>query len=157
MKPEGDPPVCKCHDQPAYWNRDLRKKAGGHWRCAVKHREGARARYDADPVYRSKVLARQREKYDADPVFRAAKLAKQMARYDADPVYRIGGNLRKNAKRRAQTIARQREAFNVEYGAIAGEFVDQPQYGPSSRSSPRATYQRWTWPKERLGGRCRTA
>jgi hypothetical protein len=54
--------LCACHDEPAYWNRDVRRKAGGFWRCAVKDRE-TRRRYYADPVFRETKLARQRDEH----------------------------------------------------------------------------------------------
>jgi len=44
-------PNCKCHDEPMYWNRDTRKRAGGFWRCAVKSRENSRKRHAANPSY----------------------------------------------------------------------------------------------------------
>lgn len=45
--------LCVCHGEPAYWQKDTRTcRAGGYWRCSVKHREKALARYDRDPVHR---------------------------------------------------------------------------------------------------------
>jgi hypothetical protein len=37
---------CACHDEPAYWNKDKRYKAGGFWYCAVKQREKVLCRYE---------------------------------------------------------------------------------------------------------------
>jgi hypothetical protein len=41
--------LCECHGEPMYWNNDARTKLGGYWRCAVKKRAEARARYWIDP------------------------------------------------------------------------------------------------------------
>lgn len=43
---------CKCHDKPAYWQRDLRCRAGGWWECSIKRTQRQRDRYDRDPFYR---------------------------------------------------------------------------------------------------------
>ena len=43
---------CRCHGEPAYWNKDKRLKAGGFWECAVKRRQRQRDLYDEDPIYR---------------------------------------------------------------------------------------------------------
>jgi hypothetical protein len=43
---------CVCHDQPAYWEKDSRCKAGGWWQCAVKKRQRERDWYDRDPIHR---------------------------------------------------------------------------------------------------------
>lgn len=52
---------CKCHGQPANWQRDTRMKAGGWWVCAVKRREyGRRGYWDK---YREAKLAQARERY----------------------------------------------------------------------------------------------
>jgi hypothetical protein len=50
---------CACHNEPAYWSHDTRYKNGGFWRCGVKHRDLARARYDNDPVHRITKRLRQ--------------------------------------------------------------------------------------------------
>lgn len=31
-------PICKCHGEPAKWTKDNRYRAGGYWRCRMKHR-----------------------------------------------------------------------------------------------------------------------
>ena len=51
---------CDCHGEPAYWQRDVRLKAGGWWECGVKRRERARERYATDPTVK---LERQRGYY----------------------------------------------------------------------------------------------
>jgi hypothetical protein len=66
---------CVCHGEAAYWQKDKRLRAGGHWSCAVKKRA-----------------------YERD-------------RYDADPIHRIGKNLHDHARRRGDTLKRQREAL----------------------------------------------
>jgi hypothetical protein len=85
--------VCACHGEPCYWRNDLRAKAGGYWRCAVKERE------------------RQRNRYDNHPTYRDTKLQQQRDRYDSDPIYRIEKNMKTGAKRRAETLNRRREAL----------------------------------------------
>jgi len=34
-----DAPLCSCHGQPQYWQKDKRKKEGGLWMCVVRRRE----------------------------------------------------------------------------------------------------------------------
>lgn len=55
-------PACACHGEPSYWQKDTRRRIGGHWYCAVKAREGARARHDQamdDPLWRHQRRMRQ--------------------------------------------------------------------------------------------------
>ena len=28
-------PVCECHNEPQFWHKDPRRKAGGYWRCRI--------------------------------------------------------------------------------------------------------------------------
>lgn len=35
---------CVCHGEPAYWQKNARKPAGGKWECRVKRREYNRQR-----------------------------------------------------------------------------------------------------------------
>lgn len=42
-------PVCKCHGEPKLWHKDTRKRGGGHWQCAVKHRESSRRWRETNP------------------------------------------------------------------------------------------------------------
>jgi hypothetical protein len=51
--------TCDCHGLPALWNRDVRYRAGGFWRCAVQKREKAMWRYDHDPVHRIGKILKQ--------------------------------------------------------------------------------------------------
>jgi hypothetical protein len=81
---------CKCHGEPAYWQRDVRLTAGGYWRCAVKKRAQARL---------------------TDGERRDVKVQRQRDRYDADPIYRIGKLLSTNAVKRRKGIERRREAL----------------------------------------------
>lgn len=80
---------CVCHGEPRLWRKDLRWPSGGYWRCAVKKRLH-------DEAHSEKKRTRQRD------------------RYDADPVHRIEKNLHDHARRRAQTLARKREALRGE-------------------------------------------
>lgn len=89
---------CVCHDEPAYWQKDSRLRAGGFWLCAVAKRERS-GRVDA---------AR-----------RDVKNARQRDRYDLDAVYRIEKNLHDNARRRRQTIKRRRAAHVSEQEALS--------------------------------------
>lgn len=60
-------PLCDCHGEPKYWNRDKRKTAGGFWACTVKNREYNRKRSRAQgrvpfgsPEYLEKLSAAKR-------------------------------------------------------------------------------------------------
>ena len=70
---------CRCHDEPAYWQKDRRLKAGGWWECSIKRTQ------------------RERDRYDRDPIFRIEK------------------RLHDDARRRGDTLKRQREAH---YGPV---------------------------------------
>lgn len=55
-------PVCVCHGEPSYWQKDSRRRVGGYWYCSVKARAGARTLYDRlmdDPVWRNQRRMRQ--------------------------------------------------------------------------------------------------
>lgn len=78
--------LCPCHGEPAYWQAD------GYWRCAVKKRAVARR---------------------VDQARRDVKTARQRERYDADPVYRIEKRLRDDARMRAATLKRKKEAHGA--------------------------------------------
>jgi hypothetical protein len=43
---------CRCHGEPAYWQKDTRLVPGGWWECSVKRRARELDRYDRDPVHR---------------------------------------------------------------------------------------------------------
>lgn len=47
MSEQTTPPLCECHGAEMYWNRDLRKTAGGYWQCAIKSRVSTAAYYKA--------------------------------------------------------------------------------------------------------------
>jgi len=102
---------CVCHDEPAYWQKDSRLRAGGFWVCAVVKRERSRR---VDAARRDVKNARQRDRYDRDAVYRIKKRLhdneRQRERYELDAVYRIEKNLHDNARRRRQTIERRRAA-----------------------------------------------
>lgn len=66
--------ICRCHGEPAYWQRDVRLKEGGRWECAVKRRERERRRYE-DPLVRiPKLLQKARRERLATLTRRRAKL-----------------------------------------------------------------------------------
>jgi hypothetical protein len=90
---------CICHGEIAYWQIDKRMVAGGWWRCAVRKRASSRV---------------------TDAARATVKNQRTRDRYDADPVYRIGKNLHDNARRRRQTIERQRAAIATDLGATSG-------------------------------------
>lgn len=94
------PPKCECHGESMYWHKRIDRKSGGLWRCGVRKREVQRA------YSQTEARAASEENH------REKKLQRQRDRYDADPLYRIGKNLRDHARRRAQTIARMKEALH---------------------------------------------
>ena len=64
---------CVCHDEPMYWIKDPRYRAGGFWACAVKRRATMRSYYHERQAFvvrgrkrlnarRSKALKRRRER-----------------------------------------------------------------------------------------------
>lgn len=85
---------CVCHGEPAYWQRDVRKTAGGRWECRVKRQAYNRTR-STNPERRDAITQRRRDKYDADPVFRLGKL------------------LHDGRRRRLESLTRRREAFGA--------------------------------------------
>ena len=57
-----DVPVCECHGEPMWWNKDASMKAGGRWRCVVKKREYDRANREKKREYDRAYHAANREK-----------------------------------------------------------------------------------------------
>ena len=57
-------PPCKCHDEPQYWNKDGRYRAGGFWKCAVRNRARAADSYERMPglQYQARLLYLRRLK-----------------------------------------------------------------------------------------------
>lgn len=52
LQAESEPwPDCECHDEPCYWQKDVRLGGGGRFVCAVQsrrsHQQGRRKRLDA--------------------------------------------------------------------------------------------------------------
>jgi hypothetical protein len=52
-------PLCTCHGEAMYWNKDSRRRGGGFWRCAVKNREHCHGYYAR---HRQQELARARRR-----------------------------------------------------------------------------------------------
>jgi hypothetical protein len=71
--------TCACHGLPAAWMPDSRYRAGGWWRCRVKHRDRERTRYDRDPVHRIEKLMTKNTKDRRDRLERRIQLSKQEA------------------------------------------------------------------------------
>ena len=75
----GEKPLCPCHGEPMYRN-------GPSWRCAVKHRANAAARYErikADPEKCEERRAKQRERWPkrmSDPLYRFQRSLNEMVR-----------------------------------------------------------------------------
>lgn len=80
-----EPPVCSCHGEPQYWQKDNTMRAGGRWVCAVKSRARSLAWQAANP---GRVLEAQRRRYHdperSDVVLR--RLMRQQAKYRRDRV-----------------------------------------------------------------------
>lgn len=66
-------PMCKCHGESMYFNKDPRYAAGGFWRCRVKNSERNRKWYTPEWGWRRyigserpRTLLRQREQIIAE-------------------------------------------------------------------------------------------
>lgn len=93
----GGGPRCRCHGEPSLWHRDVRKAAGGYWRCAVKRRQ-ADARYDLTEKRRV-----ARYKYKASEKGRATQER-----------YRLSDKGRATERRRIVAAATRRRAARIE-------------------------------------------
>lgn len=59
MRPEGDPPLCDCHQRPMYWSSDSRRKRGGRWKCSVLANEVNRRHRERYPERKAALNARR--------------------------------------------------------------------------------------------------
>lgn len=91
-------PLCECHGEPMSWNRDVRGRMGGFWRCAIKRRAYERNKRATDPAYAARVRKQHNEW--------------QTKKYDADPLWRIGRRLREDAYTRSQRLEQTRRALH---------------------------------------------
>lgn len=55
-----DRPLCSCHGETMYWQKDKRRTNDGYWYCAVKQLEKCRARYANDPLHRIRKIDQSR-------------------------------------------------------------------------------------------------
>jgi hypothetical protein len=70
---------CSCHGLPALWVNDVRYRAGGRWRCRVKHADSERGRYDRDPIHRIEKRMKQNARDRRVRLERRILLSKQEA------------------------------------------------------------------------------
>jgi hypothetical protein len=100
----GERPLCQCHGQPSRWHKDIRRGAGGNWRCAI-NRRAADARYD-----RSDKRREARRRYKASE---KGRLAQER--------YRLSDKGRATERRRILAAATRRRAARIEAREKSGE------------------------------------
>lgn len=128
-------PKCECHDEPMYWNKDARLRAGGSWRCAARDREW-RSQWREREGVRERLRANDRRWQLAHPEKVRAKLRRRYARNPAPAL--DAARLRRAAKR-ATTVELivAREVFERDHWIcqLCGEPVDGDLGYPNAMSA----------------------